>query len=146
MPNIWEVIAKLKELRKKKERSRNKRRIDDLFIKFYEYNDQIRLPIPNLFANAQIQAHFGGEENIDFEKDEHIGWLLFILRNQENDRLTVLSPKEQEAEVHKILQEIPLHQKEQYQKALFELFAALKKNSIRRQKEIMLQVLDILSH
>lgn len=147
MPNIWQVMDRLKAIKARKEKEKaGNRRIEDLFVKFYEYNPEIRLPIPNLFANSQIQKQFGGMDKINFENDEHIARLLFILRNQENDVLVNTSPEDQEKAIRKIMMEIPASQKEHYQRALFELFTALKKNSIRRQKEIMQEVLQILQN
>ena len=144
MPDVRQVIEKLKQLKEKKRRKQSRQRIDQLFEKFYHFDREVKIPYPNLYAHAQIEKHFGGLENIDFENDEHLGWLLFILRNQENDILEQYGPQEKEKAVQKILQEIPLNQRERYQRALFEMFIALKKNSLRIQREILQETLEIL--
>lgn len=144
MKNIRQVLDVFSGHKEKRKGRASKKRIDDLFVKLYHYNDKISVPLPNLYAENEIKKYFGGEDKIDFDNPEHIGRLLFILRNQENDKTAYYSKHEQNIEVRQIMQSIPQGQKENYSRALYEMFMGLKKNSLRRQKDILLQALDLL--
>ena len=148
MGKLQKAMRLLKEMRKKKERVQAeavKQRIDDLFIKFYEFEPDIRIPIPNQFADAQINRRFGGMDKVDFEKNEHLAGLLFILENQQTDKLMHMGSAEFEEAVNKTMQTIPLPLREKYQLALIETFTAVKKNSIRQQQDILQQALAIIT-
>jgi len=140
-----DLITGNRKKRAKEEADVSKQRIEDLYIKLYRFNDKIEIPIPNLFAEAQIEKFFGGQDKINFEDNEHIARLLFILRNQQNEKLVYFTQQEQDIEVRKIMQEIPAPYKELYQQAIWEMFIALKKNSNRREKEIIQQVGALLT-
>lgn len=145
MNRIGDVLATLKERRKNKKAVQGaETRVDDLFEKFYHYDKKIAIPLPNLYAHTLIEKEFKGMENIDFEKDEHIGRVLFILNNQDNDKAEFLTSEQKDAQIRDILRAIPYHAKEKYQQALYEMFIALKKNSTRRQKDILMQALEII--
>lgn len=146
MNRIAEVLAELKERRQKKKAAAGSDiRINDLFEKLYRYDKKIVIPIPNLYAYSIIETEFGGLEKVDFDNNTHIAKLLFILRNQDVDEMEFLTDAEKEAKIREIQRGIPLQQKERYKQALYELFIALKKNSIRWERETLIQTLDILS-
>ena len=145
MNRIGEVLAELKERRKRKKAAAGSDiRINDLFEKLYHYDKEIAIPIPNLYAYSIIEAEFGGLEKVDFDDNAHIAKLLFILRNQDIDEIEYLTGDEKAAKIREIQRGIPLQQKERYKQALYELFIALKKNSNRWEREILTQTLDIL--
>lgn len=147
MNRIGDVLATLKARRKNKKAARgSESRVNDLFEKFYHYDKKIAIPLPNLYAHTLIETEFKGMENIDFEKDEHIGKVLFILNNQDNDKPEYLTNEQKDVQIRDILRGIPLHAKEKYQQALYEMFIALKKNSNRRQKDILMQALEIIQN
>jgi len=148
MKNFWEALNKLKEIRKKKFGGdpASRLRVDDLFIKIYSYSKDIHLPIPNLYAEAMMKRHFGGLDKIDFANDEHIAALLVILDNQDDEKMEYWADMDWQANIRVQMQRIPVYRREHYQQAMFEMFQALKKNSIHREREFLQQILTIVSH
>ena len=142
---VLDFLTGKKQKRAQQEAEASRQRIEDLYIKYHQFNDEISIPIPNLFAEAQIEKHFGSKDKIDFDDNEHIAWLLYILRNQENLQLIHCTKKEQLISVREIMQEIPVNQKELYQQAIWEMFMALKKNSNQRERELLQPLADMLS-
>lgn len=142
-PNIFDVIPKLFDLRRKKqERLKNRARIDCLFEKFYAFDPDIKIPYPNLFADTLIRQRFG--ESMNMGDIKTVIEILYILENQQDPTLAHQSKEERENAVNKKMIGIKAEAKEKYQMALNEMFTALKKNSNQRILSVLEQSKQIL--
>jgi len=142
---LWDVLPRLKEITNKKFRQAKKLKVDinDLFVKFH-VKDGIKIPIPNLHAEDRLRFYFGHLENIDYHENIQIGVILYVLENQHTGNLADMSKEDLHKAGIKRSQDIQLYDKERYIKAIYEMFMALKKNSIRHQKTILEGVLQML--
>lgn len=128
MKNIFDVLPKLKKIRQKKlDRLKAKTRIDCLFEKFYAYNPDIKVPYPNLFADTLIRQRFGDSWELGNVKT--VIEIMYILNNQDDPDIAHQTPIERENAVNKFMIGIPAEAADLYQRAIMEMFSALKKNS-----------------
>jgi hypothetical protein len=141
MANVLKAIDFLTKHRRQKKQVKNN--INDLFERFHVHKN-IKIPIPNLYAENRLDYYFGNREAIDFEDALHIGIILFILENQDNDILEQCSKEEIEKLGRERIKKIRMSDKESYQLAIYEMFMALKKNSVRKQKEIMQDIMEMI--
>jgi len=144
---IWDVLPKLKKIREMKEAWKNRRReqrLADLFRKVHTYKD-VTINIPNLFAVAEMEAQFGAMDEINLDDVNQLCTIVVLLDNQHDPDFARLSPDQREALVIKFKQTTPAGMLENYAVAVHEVFWALKKNSIWKQRQILEQTAAILA-
>jgi hypothetical protein len=149
---FWEFQDKIKKIREKKEEWKGKRSVERIkamslmMEKHFSFNNKINIPYPNLWAEAEVQKRFGGVQNVDFDDPAHIAEMLFILEKQHNDVIPNLTEEEYGQKIREKMQIIPSAQKANYGRALYEMYAALKKNSIAQQRAILQEALATVQH
>lgn len=147
----WKIFDRLKEIREEKERLRNEKnllrdradRIEDL-LKTMHRVGKIELPIPNLFAHTQMDKYFGSMGEIDLAIEKHVGAIIWFLKNQDNVEIASFSKDEIDKRIHSQMIDIPLDQLQDYIICIEEIFLAIKKKSIRSEKQVLEQALSIL--
>ena len=147
----WKIFDRLKEIREEKERLRNEKnllrnradRIEDL-LKTMHRVGKVELPIPNLFAHTQMDKYFNGMEKIDLANEKHVGAIIWFLKNQDNVEIASFSKDEIDKRIHSQMIDIPLDQLQDYIICIEEIFLAIKKKSIRSEKQVLEQALSIL--
>lgn len=146
MTKFWDIRDKLKKIKEWKDARRGKqsdRRLSDLFVKVHNVR-QVTVNIPNLFAVAEIERLYGSMENLRLEDVEHLANVLVIMENQYDPEFAHLTAAQREHLVIKMKQSTPASMMEDYAVAVHEVFWALKKNSIHKQRAILEQAMALL--
>ena len=143
MKNLFDALPILNRIKKQKqEKLKSKANIEGLYWRFYSYDPKIKIAVPNLYADNEIRRRFG--EDPDYSKDEVLVEIIYILENQDEDILHNQSEYERKEAVIKRMQSVTVAEREKYQKALFEMYVALKKNSVQQQMQVLEQARSIL--
>lgn len=143
---IHERIKKRRGKKDEDARHKQAARIENLFIEFYSFSADVKIPIPNAFSEMIIDRVFGGLDRIEFENKEHLGMVLFILENQKDKGLIDIDRDALRRKGTERMMDVPVPLIEEYQKALFEMYAAVKKNSNRRTQRVLAEVMDLLQN
>ncbi len=146
---IFDIFDRLKQVRRDKESYYQEQRqaeeqagrIEDLMVRFHRVGE-IQLPLPNLFAKAQMDAYFGSWDNIDLQNDRHLTAMIFFLENCRNKEIDAWSREQLDAAISERMTDIALHEKDAYVSCIEEIFLAIKKNSIRHQRDLLFKVAD----
>ena len=138
-------FEKIREYRDKMYSRKVQRRLKDLYRKIHYYKDNIRIPIPNLWAYAEIEDRYESVDNIDLNDKRQLAFVLVILENQENPDFNNLSESEIRDLTIARMQKIPANENEDYITAVYEVFMILKKNSIRKTEVVLQQAKEILA-
>lgn len=147
----WEVLERLKKIREEKRRLKEEerlrgdrsRRMEDLLITLHRVG-KVELPIPNLFAHSQMEKYFGGLERIDLANEQHVGAIVWFLKNQDDIAIANYSRAEVIDKIHQEMRAIPLDRLQEYIICIEEIFLAIKKKSILSERSILQQALEIL--
>jgi hypothetical protein len=138
-------FEKIREYRDKMYSRKVQRRLKDLYRKIHYYKDDIRIPIPNLWAYAEIEDRYESVDNIDLNNKRQLAFVLVILDNQENPEFNNYSESQIRELTIARMQKIPANEHEDYIKAVYEVFMILKKNSIRKTEVVLQQAKEILA-
>jgi len=138
-------FEKIREFREKMYSRKVQRRLKDLYKKIHYFKDDIRIPIPNLWAYAEIEDRYESVDNIDLNNKRHLAFVLVILENQEDPDFNKLSESEITQKVIARMQKIPANEYEDWSRAVYEVFMMLKKNSIRKTEVVLQEARDILA-
>jgi len=145
---ILDLIPRFEKIREYKDKMYSRkvqRRLKDLYRKIHYYKDDIRIPIPNLWAYAEIEDRYESVDNIDLNNKRQLAFVLVILENQEDPEFNKLSESEVTDLVIARMQQIPANEHEDYIKAVYEVFMILKKNSIRKTEVVLQEAKEILA-
>ena len=145
---FWENLDRIKKIQQEKfekfKQRKKDRRLSDLFVKIHVYNKDVQVPIPNVYAIAEIERVYGSMEKVDFNNPKHLAEVLVILENQQDPKFDFLPKQEREELRVKRMQSIHAAQFENYVKAIHEVFYSLKKNSIQKERAILEQTMALL--
>ena len=144
MDKIHDVMRIFERMKDKRAERKSEKRLQDLFVKVHVYKKNICIPLPNIYAISEINDRYGSIDKIDLGDPKQLAYLLVLLESQESLEYARLSMEQKEHLVLKRMQEIPAGEQEDYVQAIYEVFLMLKKNSIRKQKAILQQALEIL--
>jgi hypothetical protein len=144
MDKIHEAMRIFERMKNRLAERKSEKRLQDLFIKVHVYNRNIKIPLPNIYAISEIEGLYESIDKINLADPKQLAHILVLLENQENLEYARLSKEEKDDLVLKRMQEIPAGEQEDYVQAIYEVFLMLKKNSIRKQKGILQQALEIL--
>jgi hypothetical protein len=144
MDKIHEAMRIFERMKNRLAERKPEKRLQDLFIKVHVYNRNIKIPLPNIYAISEIEGLYESIDKINLADPKQLAHILVLLENQENLEYARLSKAEKDHLVLKRMQEIPAGEQEDYIQAIYEVFLMLKKNSIRKQKTILQQALEIL--
>jgi len=144
MDKIHEVMRIFERMKNKRAERKSEKRLQDLFVKVHVYNKKICIPLPNIYAISEIEGLYESIDKINLAEPKQLAHILVLLDNQENLEYARLSEEEKDDLFVKRMQEIPAGEHEDYIRAIYEVFLMLKKNSIRKQKGILQQALEIL--
>lgn len=141
--NVKRIIDRVFESRKSSEKKRlqeKQARSKDLWKKVHSV-EKISVPIPNLFALNQIEEHLGDLTEATINDLPKFSELLWILKNQDNPTVLVMTPAEREYEIKTFQMSISASDLANYQIAVTEIFEAMaKKNEVMTLK--MLQAIE----
>ena len=145
---FWENLDRIKKIQQEKfakfKQRKKDKRLSDLFVKIHVYNKEVQVPIPNVYAIAEIERVHGSLEKVDFNNPKQLAEVLVILEHQQDPKFDFLSEEERKHLRVERMQNIHAAQFENYIRAIHEVFYSLKKNSIQTQREILEQALALL--
>lgn len=155
MSDFFDMLDRAKETWKKSYAQRKERRareaqqirLEDLTRKFHVLDEEVRLPIPNLFALKWMDEYFGGIDNIDLGNLGKLGAVIWILENQGSvDEIDQMTKEQINNAINRGLSEIPAVLHPRYMMCIDDIFRVIKKNWIQRQKSLLNDLLEQLGN
>lgn len=149
--NIWDKIAQLKDVRKKKEEYYRQKRIakdralqvDDLVRRFHRVG-KVELPFPSLFTQEQLKKYFGDLEKIDLSNAAHVAAVVFFLEHSDDVSIMRMTHTELEEAIMARMSKIPFEQLNEYIECITQLFLAIKKKSTQYQISMLENLLKTM--
>ncbi len=141
--------AVYEQSRKEKERLKAHRerllRLEDLYVRFHQIDEDVRLPFPSFYALKWLDKRFNGFENIDLNNLQHLSALIWILEHQHDvDEIAGMNDAQVENAIDRHMSAIPAALYPRYLICADELLRAVKKNFLRSQREMLESLLETL--